>query len=118
MEKGLKGDSMIEESRVFKLSPTTTIQDLGDGEGAVILELDTGQLHTCNDTTATFLAHVDGSRTFADLVDAAVNSGGKIKVGGKVPDVSGAFYPATVLSVEKTNESVEPSVGKPPPSRQ
>jgi succinate-semialdehyde dehydrogenase/glutarate-semialdehyde dehydrogenase len=40
----------------------------------------------------------------ADLVDAAVNSGGKIEVGGKVPDGSGAFYPATVLSVQKSND--------------
>ena len=40
----------------------------------------------------------------ADLVDAAVNSGGKIEVGGKVPEGNGAFYPATVLTVQKSND--------------
>jgi succinate-semialdehyde dehydrogenase/glutarate-semialdehyde dehydrogenase len=40
----------------------------------------------------------------AELVDTAVKSGGKIEVGGKVPDGIGAFYPATVLTVEKSNE--------------
>lgn len=60
---------MIDSTRVFKLAAKTAVQQLGDGEGAVILELDTGQLHTCNDTTAAFLAHVDGARTFASLVD-------------------------------------------------
>jgi pyrroloquinoline quinone biosynthesis protein D len=60
---------MIDNTRVFKLAATTAVQQLGDGEGAVILELETGQLHTCNDTTAAFLAQVDGTRTFASLVD-------------------------------------------------
>jgi succinate-semialdehyde dehydrogenase/glutarate-semialdehyde dehydrogenase len=40
----------------------------------------------------------------ADLVDASVASGGKIVTGGKKPEGDGAFYPATVLQVEKTNE--------------
>jgi Coenzyme PQQ synthesis protein D (PqqD) len=61
---------MVEDTRVFQLAPTTAIQQLGDGEGAVILELDSGQLHTCNDTTAAFMAQVDGSRTFAAVVEA------------------------------------------------
>jgi pyrroloquinoline quinone biosynthesis protein D len=61
---------MVEDTRVFKLAPTTAIQQLGDGEGAVILELDSGQLHTCNDTTAAFMAQVDGTRTFAAVVEA------------------------------------------------
>ena len=40
----------------------------------------------------------------AELVDAAVKSGGKIHTGGKTPDGDGAFYPATVISVDKTND--------------
>ncbi len=40
----------------------------------------------------------------ADLVDASVAGGGKIVTGGKKPEGDGAFYPATVISVEKSNE--------------
>ena len=40
----------------------------------------------------------------AELVDAAVKSGGKIQTGGTTPDGDGAFYPATVISVDKTND--------------
>jgi len=40
----------------------------------------------------------------AELVDAAVKSGGKIHTGGSTPEGDGAFYPATVISVDKTND--------------
>ena len=40
----------------------------------------------------------------AELVDAAVKAGGKIHTGGKTPDGDGAFYPATVISVDKNND--------------
>jgi succinate-semialdehyde dehydrogenase/glutarate-semialdehyde dehydrogenase len=40
----------------------------------------------------------------AELVDAAVKAGGKVHTGGKTPDGDGAFYPATVISVDKTND--------------
>jgi succinate-semialdehyde dehydrogenase/glutarate-semialdehyde dehydrogenase len=40
----------------------------------------------------------------AELVDAAVKSGGKIHTGGTTPDGEGAFYPATVISVDKSND--------------
>jgi succinate-semialdehyde dehydrogenase/glutarate-semialdehyde dehydrogenase len=39
----------------------------------------------------------------AELVDAAVAAGGELKLGGKTPDGAGAFYPATVILVEKDN---------------
>ena len=39
----------------------------------------------------------------AELVDSAVSAGGKLHSGGKSPDGPGAFYPATVLTVEKGN---------------
>jgi succinate-semialdehyde dehydrogenase/glutarate-semialdehyde dehydrogenase len=39
----------------------------------------------------------------AELVDAAVDAGGELKLGGKTPDGAGAFYPATVISVKKDN---------------
>jgi len=57
------------DSRVFSLRDGVSFQKLGDEDGAVILMLETGQLYTCNATTATFLAAVDGSRTFSQLVD-------------------------------------------------
>ena len=39
----------------------------------------------------------------ADLVSAAVKAGGKLVLGGTTPEGVGAFYPATVVSVDKDN---------------
>ena len=39
----------------------------------------------------------------AELVDAAVAAGGKLELGGKTPEGAGAFYPATVISVDAKN---------------
>ena len=39
----------------------------------------------------------------ADLVSAAVKAGGKLVLGGTTPAGAGAFYPATVVTVDKTN---------------
>ena len=39
----------------------------------------------------------------AELVDQAVAAGAKVEVGGVKPESKGAFYPATVLIVEKNN---------------
>jgi len=39
----------------------------------------------------------------AELVDASVSNGAKIKTGGKTPVGTGAFYPATVLTVKSDN---------------
>ena len=39
----------------------------------------------------------------AQLVDSSVKAGGNIKIGGKVPAGDGAFYPATVIEVNKEN---------------
>ena len=40
----------------------------------------------------------------AALVDSAVSTGGKLVTGGEMPAGDGAFYPATVLVVDKANE--------------
>ena len=40
----------------------------------------------------------------AELVENSVKAGAKVLIGGKTPDGPGAFYPATVLEVEKTAE--------------
>ena len=40
----------------------------------------------------------------AELVDSSVKAGAKVLTGGKTPDGPGAFYPATVLEVDKQAE--------------
>ena len=39
----------------------------------------------------------------AELVDASVAAGGKLHAGGSIPAGDGAFYPATVITVDKKN---------------
>ncbi|MDO8645562.1 MAG: NAD-dependent succinate-semialdehyde dehydrogenase [Candidatus Planktophila sp.] len=39
----------------------------------------------------------------SEIVDESIAAGAKVKVGGTKPDGDGAFYPATVLTVEKDN---------------
>ncbi len=60
---------MIDASAVYSVAPNISYQNLGAGEGAVVLALDTGQLHTCNDTTSTFLSLLDGVRSFDAVID-------------------------------------------------
>ncbi len=43
----------------------------------------------------------------AGLVDKAVADGGTVTTGGKVPDGVGAFYPATVITVERHNSILQ-----------
>lgn len=59
---------MIDGNRVLRLSNGVSFQNLGEGEGAVVLEIKSGQLHTCNDTTAEFLAALNGTRDFDAVV--------------------------------------------------
>ena len=65
---------MIQDSSVVCLSDGVTYQPLGDGEGAVVLIVDSGQLFTCNDTTSAFLAAVDGQRSFGDVVSSLLGT--------------------------------------------
>lgn len=60
--------SRIEPGVVWALHENTSFQPLGDGEGGVLLDTVSGQLFTCNDTTAAFLATVDGTRNFAGIL--------------------------------------------------
>ena len=39
----------------------------------------------------------------ADLVDEAIKNGAAVRTGGKKPEGNGAFYPATVMTVDKYN---------------
>lgn len=59
----------ITAQSVFSLSDTVSFQPLGDGEGAVVLRIESGDIFTCNDTTAAFLRTLDGKCTFAETVD-------------------------------------------------
>lgn len=65
---------MIQDSSVLSLSEGVTYQPLGDGEGAVVLIIESGQLFTCNDTTSAFLAAVDGERNFGSVVSSLMNT--------------------------------------------
>ena len=67
---------MIDESRILDMNEGISRQILGAGEGAVVLTIATGQLYTCNDTTAQFLDSIDGKRTFGEIIDALGRSYG------------------------------------------
>ena len=60
---------MVKDTTVFALADGISYQPLGAGEGAVLLTVGSGQLYTCNDTTAAFLRVVDGQRTFGEVVE-------------------------------------------------
>jgi hypothetical protein len=59
---------VIEPQTTLKLSPDVTFRSLGEGQGAVIVETKTGELYSCNDTTAAFLEAIDGQRSFNEIV--------------------------------------------------
>jgi hypothetical protein len=50
------------------ISLKVTLGALGNNEGGVLLKLDSGEMYTINDTTAAFIAELDGSKRFADVV--------------------------------------------------
>jgi PqqD family protein of HPr-rel-A system len=59
---------MIEPATQISLTAGISVQDLGADEGAVILHLESGQLFTCNDTTAEVLRAARENPTFAALL--------------------------------------------------
>ena len=59
---------MLQDSSVLALSEGVSYQSLGEGEGGVVLHIESGQLFTCNDTTSAFLSAIDGRRSFQELV--------------------------------------------------
>jgi pyrroloquinoline quinone biosynthesis protein D len=65
---------VVQDSSVLALSENVSYQPLGEGEGAVVLIIDSGQLFTCNDTTSAFLAAVDGQRSFGDVVRSLLST--------------------------------------------
>lgn len=65
---------MVTEQSVFRLADDAAYQSMGEGEETVLLSLSSGYLYTCNDTTAAFLAAIDGRRPFDQVVDALLES--------------------------------------------
>jgi succinate-semialdehyde dehydrogenase/glutarate-semialdehyde dehydrogenase len=57
------------------------------------------------DATTTLGASVSMKQRnkISDLVDESIAAGAQVKIGGVKPDGEGAFYPATVLTVERDN---------------
>lgn len=62
----------MDDSTRLQLADDVTFQSMGDGEQTVVLSLTTGALFTCNDTTRSLLAAVDGERTFGEIVDTVL----------------------------------------------
>lgn len=61
---------MIADDTRLALADDVSFQSVGDGQDTVVLSLSTGFLYTCNDTTARFLALLDGRRSFAEIIAA------------------------------------------------
>ena len=61
---------MLTDNKVLALREGVSFQPLGNADGAILLVIETGQLYTCNITTARFLSAIDGKRNFAQVVDA------------------------------------------------
>ena len=60
---------MLSKKTVLRRAQDVTYQSLGEDQDAVILSLDTGRLYTCHRTAEDFLSAVDGTRSFADIVE-------------------------------------------------
>lgn len=63
---------MITDQSCLRLADNVALQPVGDDGRAMLLELDSGQLFTCNETTRDFLAALDGERTFEQVVDVVL----------------------------------------------
>lgn len=59
---------MIADDSCLSMAEDVTYQSMGDAEDTVVLALRSGRLYTCNNTTAEFLAALDGKRTFVEVV--------------------------------------------------
>lgn len=59
---------------VLAIGPNISLQSMGDGEGGVLLRLDTGEMYTVNDTTLEFLQLVDGTRSIGAIVTSLLET--------------------------------------------
>lgn len=60
---------MLTERSRIRLAADVTHQSIGPDEDTVILAFKSGQLYTCNETSAAFLSAADGRKTFGEIVD-------------------------------------------------
>jgi pyrroloquinoline quinone biosynthesis protein D len=60
--------AVIQPQARLSLAEGVSVQSLGDDEGAVVLMIESGQLFTCNDTTAAVLRAAEGGITFDQLI--------------------------------------------------
>jgi hypothetical protein len=60
----------MDEATALALAEGVSVQQLGEEEGAVVLRFDSGQLYTCNDTTAEVLRLVAPGTSFGALIAA------------------------------------------------
>ena len=59
----------ITAATVLRLAEKVSLQPLGEGEGGVILRLDSGELFTINDTALSFVEALDGTRSVEGTVE-------------------------------------------------
>lgn len=60
----------MDDATALALADGVSVQQLGEDEGAVVLRFDSGQLYTCNDTTAEVLRLVAPGTSFGTLIAA------------------------------------------------
>jgi pyrroloquinoline quinone biosynthesis protein D len=64
--------AVLSDQSVLALREGVSFRPLGNADGAILLIVETGQLYTCNVTTARFLSALDGVRNFAQVIDLVV----------------------------------------------
>ena len=54
---------------IYEVSPSATLQVLGNGDGGVVLHSDGDQFFTINDTAVAFIQKLDGRRSYSEVVE-------------------------------------------------
>ena len=72
-ESHMQNISAIASETVLAIGPRISLQSMGEGEGGVLLRLDTGEMYTVNDTTLEFLQLVDGKRSVGSIVSSLLD---------------------------------------------
>lgn len=62
-----KTSQALSPSTVLCAASEVSYQDLGEEEGGVVLQMDTGEMYTINDTALSFLKLVDGKRSIVAI---------------------------------------------------
>jgi hypothetical protein len=60
----------MQDATALALAEGVSVQTLGEEEGAVVLRFDSGQLYTCNDTSAEVLRLLAAGTSFGALIAA------------------------------------------------